>query len=96
VQLRRKCFRYANSKLVDLAVLERNNRTITTMNRLREIDASIKNTLMTLSQVAQYVCPTLLVYGNTTVMSVIEHDVQTTSLKPLITHTQLCVFIRYQ
>ena len=48
------------------------------------------------SQVAQYVCPTLLVYGNTTVMSVIEHDVQTTSLKPLITHTQLCVFIRYQ
>jgi hypothetical protein len=48
MQLRRKCFRYANSKLVDLAVLERNNRTITTVNRLREIDASIKNTLMTL------------------------------------------------
>ena len=43
-----KMLRYANSKLVDLAVLERNNRTITTVNRLREIDASIKNTLMTL------------------------------------------------
>ena len=32
MQLRRKSFRYANSKLVDLAVFERNNRTITTVN----------------------------------------------------------------
>ena len=42
MQLRRKCFRYANSKLVDLAVLERNNRTITTVDVYVKVMLALK------------------------------------------------------